>query len=288
MPLDFPLDGVDPRIFGSLPDNVNFDVAHEPTRMTGKKYVVNQSNGEVLGIVGRGYPVNPHPVFFRRVQAAITDTLSWNDLDDAKVRWQTSRFGAFALMDITLPNVKYTVTTDRHQTEVAQRVIALHGLDGLCSNQIYYGAIDKFCTNGMLSGDHTRIKRKNTTNWDLDTFIEELNKAKVEFNDHGRLLQTWADKQVVAEQVHYALKAIVKSDRKAEKLTTLYLNEASTRGHNVFSLYSALTNFATYADERNDFKLRETAADTAAVTMFKREQQVNDWVSHPAFLALAA
>tara|TARA_R110000764_G_scaffold162490_2_gene249756 strand:+ start:990 stop:1856 length:867 start_codon:yes stop_codon:yes gene_type:complete len=288
MPLDFPLDGVDPRIFGSLPDNVNFDVAHEPTRMSGKKYVVNQSNGEVLGIVGKGYPVNPHPVFFRRVQAAITDTLSWNDLDDAKVRWQTSRFGAFALMDITLPNVKYTVTTDRHQTEVAQRVIALHGLDGLCSNQIYYGAIDFFCTNGMLSGDHTRIKRKNTTNWDLDTFIEELNKAKVEFNDHGRLLQTWADKQVVAEQVHYALKAIVKSDRKAEKLTTLYLNEASTRGHNVFSLYSALTNFATYADERNDFKLRETAADTEAVTMFKREQQVNDWVSHPAFLALAA
>lgn len=288
MPLDFPLDGVDPRIFGSLPDNVNFDVAHEPTRMSGKKYVVNQSNGEVLGIVGKGYPVNPHPVFFRRVQAAITDTLSWNDLDDAKVQWRTSRFGAFALMDITLPNVKYTVTTDRHQTEVAQRVIALHGLDGLCSNQIYYGAIDFFCTNGMLSGDHTRIKRKNTTNWDLDTFIEELNKAKVEFNDHGRLLQTWADKQVVAEQVHYALKAIVKSDRKAEKLTTLYLNEASTRGHNVFSLYSALTNFATYADERNDFKLRETAADTEAVTMFKREQQVNDWVSHPAFLALAA
>ena len=256
MPLDFPLDGVDPRIFGSLPDNVNFDVAHEPTRMSGKKYVVNQSNGEVLGIVGKGYPVNPHPVFFRRVQAAITDTLSWNDLDDAKVRWQTSRFGAFALMDITLPNVKYTVTTDRHETEVSQRVIALHGLDGLCSNQIFYGAIDKFCTNGI--------------------------------NAHGRLLQTWADKQLVVQRVQDALKAIVKSDRKAEKLTTLYLNEASTRGHNVFSLYSALTNFATYADERNGFKLRETAADTAAVTMFKREQQVNDWVSHPAFLALAA
>jgi hypothetical protein len=140
----------------------------------------------------------------------------------------------------------------------------------------------------MLSGDHTRIKRKNTTNWNLDTFIDELNEAKVEFNAHGRLLQTWADKQLVVQRVQDALKAIVKSDRKAEKLTTLYLNEASTRGHNVFSLYSALTNFATYADERNGFKLRETAADTAAVTMFKREQQVNDWVSHPAFLALAA
>jgi hypothetical protein len=43
---------------------------------------------------------------------------------------------------------------------------------------------------------------------------------------------------------------------------SLYLQEASTRGHNKFALYSAFTNYASYADERNGFNLRNTENDT--------------------------
>jgi hypothetical protein len=56
----------------------------------------------------------------------------------------------------------------------------------------------------------------------------------------------------------------------------------------MFALYSAFTNYATYADERNGFSLRNTGNDTQAVTMFNRENQVSQWVSNPAFQQLVA
>jgi len=69
---------------------------------------------------------------------------------------------------------------------------------------------------------------------------------------------------------------------------SLYNEEASVRGHNAFALYSAFTNYATYADERNGFSLRNTGNDTNSVSMWLREQEVNKWVSTPQFKELVA
>ena len=69
---------------------------------------------------------------------------------------------------------------------------------------------------------------------------------------------------------------------------TLYNQEVSKRGANVFSLYSAFTNYASYADERNGFQMRNTGNDTKAQTMWNREQEVSKWVSSPQFKQLVA
>ena len=66
----------------------------------------------------------------------------------------------------------------------------------------------------------------------------------------------------------------------------LYNAEVQKRGRNLYSLYSAFTNYSTYADERNGFKERNTGKDTKAVTMWKREEEVSRWVSSPQFKAL--
>jgi heme-degrading monooxygenase HmoA len=84
------------------------------------------------------------------------------------------------------------------------------------------------------------------------------------------------------------LESVIKSERKAEKMYSLYNVEASTRGHNAFALYSAFTNYASYADERNGFNLRNTGNDTNSVSMWLREQEVTKWVSSPQFKELVA
>jgi len=276
------------NMFGDIPESINFDIEFQPTRMSGKDYVVNTTTDAVIGIVGNKYPYNPHPEYFKEVQNAIVENLSAQDLVDAKVSWKTGRWGAFALMDITLPNVIYPITTKKHQTNVAQRIIALHGVDGLCSNQVYFGAIDFFCTNGQITGDWGKVRRKNTANFSLEKFIQELNEAKTDFHEHGRMLQTWADREVNVLKVQETLYTIMDSERAADNMTNQFLSEASIRGYNVFALYSAMTNYATYADERNGFKLRASNNDNTAITMFGREQNVSKWISHPAFKALAA
>ena len=49
-----------------------------------------------------------------------------------------------------------------------------------------------------------------------------------------------------------------------------------------------ITNYASYADERNGFSLRNTGKDTNAITMFRRENQAAQWVNSREFKELLA
>ena len=273
-------------VFGKIPESIDFDLIFEPTRMWNKKYSVNATTGDPVGVVGHTWNGASHPSYFKGVQEEIIEELDAPDLKDVKTRFRTARNGAWAMMDTTFPNVKVTVETMKHKTEIAQRVIALHGIDGSCSNQVFYGGIDFFCTNGMISGEYDTVRRKNTLMFSLDKFIDELRNAKQDFYAHGRKLQTWASTHVSHDQVKLMLEEILKSDRKADKMMNVYNMEAAQRGQNLFSLYSAFTNYASHANESNGFKLRETGNDTQAQSMFRREQDVSKWVSTPQFRAL--
>jgi hypothetical protein len=66
------------------------------------------------------------------------------------------------------------------------------------------------------------------------------------------------------------------------------MQETNTRGHNKWALYSAFTNYASYADEQNGFKLKETGNDTKAISMWSREQEVSKLISDRRFVELEA
>ena len=274
------------NVFGDIPEEIDFDVAFESTRVLHKQYVINANTGQYLDTVGHKFNCASHPDFFRRVQDTMIEELNAPDLQDVNATFRTARNGAWAMMDVTFPNVKVNVETLKHKTEIAQRVIALHGIDGSCSNQVYYGGIDFFCTNGMISGEYDTVRRKNTLLFSLNSFIDELRRAKQDFYEHGRKLQTWASTHIGAVQVEELLSTVMPSDSKADKMLSVYFSEAATRGHNLFALYSAFTNYSSHANDNNNFKLRDTGNDTQAQSMFRREQDVSKWISTPQFRAL--
>jgi hypothetical protein len=271
-----------------IPEYLDFDVAFEDTRMPDKKYVINQSTGQPLGIVGKSFKCASHGDFFRGVVDTATETLSNDDLDGAKYNFKTARNGAWAMLDITLPNVTMDISTDKFETEIGNRIISLHGIDGSCSNQVFFGAIDFFCTNGMITGDHDKVRKKNTSNFSMESFIYELNRARTDFYQQAQQMQVWAHTDLKYVDVSSLLDDMLGSKRKSEKMYSLYMQEASTRGHNKFALYSAMTNYATYADERNGFNLKNTGNDTQAMSMWSREQEVSKWVSDDRFRLLEA
>jgi hypothetical protein len=271
-----------------IPEYLDFDVAFEDTRMPDKKYVINQTTGQPLGIVGKSFQCASHGDFFRGVVSTATETLSEHDLEDAKYSFRTARNGAWAMLDITLPNVTMDISTDKFETEIGNRIISLHGIDGSCSNQVFFGAIDFFCTNGMITGDHDKVRKKNTSNFSMESFIYELNRARTDFYTQAQQMQVWAHTDLKYVDVSSLLDDMLGSKRKSEKMYSLYMQEASTRGHNKFSLYSAMTNYATYADERNGFNLKNTGRDTQAISMWSREQEVSKWVSDDRFRLLEA
>jgi len=271
-----------------IPEYLDFDVAFEDTRMPDKKYVINQTTGQPLGIVGKSFQCASHGDFFRGVVETATETLSNDDLDGARYNFKTARNGAWAMLDITLPNVTMDISTDKFETEIGNRIISLHGIDGSCSNQVFFGAIDFFCTNGMITGDHDKVRKKNTSNFSMESFIYELNRARTDFYQQAQQMQVWAHTDLKYVDVSSLLDDMLGSKRKSEKMYSLYMQEASTRGHNKFALYSAMTNYATYADERNGFNLKNTGNDTQAMSMWSREQEVSKWVSDDRFRLLEA
>ena len=119
-----------------IPDHLDFKVAFEATKMHDKKYVINEDTGEYLGIVGNTFQCAAHGDFFRGVMDTATQELGVDALDGAVNQFRTARNGAWAMLDVTLPNIKTKITTDKAETEIGNRIISLHGIDGSCSNQV--------------------------------------------------------------------------------------------------------------------------------------------------------
>ena len=271
-----------------VPENLDFNVTFEPTKVDDKKYVINENTGDYIGIVGNGFTCASHGDFFRNVMDTTTQTLSDYDMEGAQINWRSAHKDGWAMMDMTLPNVTAKIATDKHETTLMKRIIALHGVNGTCSNTTIFGAIDFFCLNGQIRGKHDKVMRKNTSNFSLDRFIFELEKSQQDFTAQAEQMQRWANTSLAHVNVKELLEGIMRSDRKAEKMHTLYSQEAGVRGRNLWALYSAFTNYATYADERNGFNLRNTGNDTQAISMFKREIDVAGWIDTPQFQAVAA
>ena len=273
-----------------LPTNLDFPLAFETTKFNEKKYVINNKTGDYLGVVGQSFNCATHSSFFEGVQNVMVDSIP-DAMTDSTVRWSSARNNAWAMMDITLPSVSTTIVTDKHSTKIGQRVIALHGVDGSCSNQVFFGAIDFFCTNGMITGDYNKVRRKNTSNFCMNRFIQELNQSSIDFYEQADQLQTWAKTELPVYSTKgwvEFLSKITKSEQKAMKMIHLVQQEVSKRGRNVFALYSAFTNYASYADDRNGFNLRNTGKDTASQSMWARESEVTKWISTPEFKQLVA
>jgi len=281
MPFDIPMQDM-------IPENLDFEVMFEPTKVKDKKYVINGYTGEYIGVVGDTFNCASHTEFFEGVHNTVTENLGEEQCDSMNMKWRTARQNAWAMLDMTLPNVTARIETDKHSTTIAQRIIALHGVDGSCSNQTFFGAIDFFCSNGMVRGEHDKIRRKNTANFTMDRFIRDLRESTQSFYAQSERLQGWANKPLYRGDVKAMLDTLLKSDRMAEKMFGLYNQEASVRGQNVWALYSAFTNYASYADERNGFSLRNTGKDTGAVSMFQRESKVSQWIESKPFKELIA
>jgi len=281
MPFDIPMQDM-------IPENLDFEVMFEPTKVRDKKYVINGYTGEYIGVVGDTFNCASHTEFFEGVHDTVTENLGAAQCEDMNMKWRSARQNAWAMLDMTLPNVTARIETDKHSTTIAQRIIALHGVDGSCSNQTFFGAIDFFCTNGMIRGEHDKVRRKNTANFTMDRFIRDLRESTQSFYAQSERLQGWANKPLYRGDVKAMLDTLLKSDRMAEKMFGLYNQEASVRGQNVWALYSAFTNYASYADERNGFNLRNTGKDTGAVSMFQRESKVSQWIESKPFKELIA
>ena len=273
-------------ITSHLTDDLMFNVAYEKTRVQGKKYVIDTSRDKAIAVVGNSFNCASHYELLKTVEDVIAKGRTPFELSDAKVKINKARDNAVIIADVTLPNVNAKVITDLMSTTICERIIITHGVDGTMSNQVWFGAIDSWCSNGQVIGEHDKLRKKNTRLFTTTILGNELEESRQNFYENSSKLNEWSKIKLDGVDVSEIIKNIVKSDRKAEKMSSLYYNEVANRGSNVFSLYSAFTNYSSYADERNGFSLKNMGNDTESLSMWNREQEVSKWISSNEFKKL--
>ena len=264
---------------------IDFDIGYAPLeRYPEMKYVIRGDNDQAIGVVGKDFNAVSHPEFFGKMRE------TWKELlpelvEDATIYNKVSRHGAWALEEVIFPKAVRTVETSLHQTDLALRFVYWHGVDGSCRNNCLVGAIDFFCTNGMVLGDYDHVKRKNTKGFSMNNFIEEITNLEGRFEEHVAWCQKIARRSVNEHKIRAMLEGIIPSERTQEKMFTSVMDEVETRGWNMWSVYSAFTE---YASHENRFALRSTGNDNYEERQFKRNTDVAKWTSSPEFMALAA
>ena len=278
----------------------DFDIAFAPLeRFPERKYVIRTDTDEAIGVVGKDFGGVSHPEFFGPIREAWSkelgyDSTNWlkqgfkttddGTLEDVEIDTRISRNGAWALEKVTFNNHRATIETSKHKTDTALTLYAWHGVDGLTSNNVISGAIDFFCTNGMVSGDYNKIRKKNTRHFDMNRITHEMEGIYDRWLDHNAWCQKLAEKDISVTSLKNTLEVML-PERASKNMLNSVLDEFSVRGANAWAVYSAFTQYASHEDR---FSFRQTANDNTLERQFKRNEDVAKCIEHPAFLKLVA
>lgn len=244
-----------------------------------------------LAVVGKNYKVVQNEELFRAIEHEfIGGFASWemmhpsdvHPLEGVRVSDKMSYNGAMCLREYVFPNMRCRIND---KSEIAFRTIVVNGFGGT-SVKLYTGAIDFFCTNGMVRGQFDHAVMRHTNGLSIKGIADRVHRSIDVFFKDAELYRGWAKKTITKLDATAFFKSLGMSERMAEKLTRQYLIECQTHGQTVWALYSAMTYYATHNE--GEFKLRETGANHAASTMLHREESVKKWIEHDAWQTMVA
>lgn len=241
----------------------------------------------VLGVVGSEFKLIHNKELFTHVEATIRNVMPARDIAGVQVKDQVARWGTTCYRQYVFPNIQCTVAGNV-RSRVAFRLIVQNGYGGLHSSalRVHAGAIDFYCTNGMISGEYHSAYRKHTKGLVVSGFTDTIHNALQAFTANQDKWNRWAATPVKHAAAMELFRELTTSDRLRENLSDQYLRECDVRGHNLWAVYSAMTYYASHNDGEFALRSRENEQDSAAARMLLRELNVAKWVDSNAWHAL--
>jgi hypothetical protein len=237
----------------------------------------------LLNIVGAAYKLVHNRELFSAVEQAMHDEMLPEHLLGVQVADRVSGWGKVCLRQYIFPAIKCHI--QHTKSDVAFRIIVQNGYGG-SALRIHAGAIDFYCSNGMIRGEYTSTYRKHTSGLVVGHLNATVKTALQEFANGAEQWNTWANKPIRFEQAMKLFEHIALSAKMRDSLNDQLTREVDARGNNMWALYSTLTYYASHND--GAFGLRRTVEeqDTVATTMLGRELNVAKWVQSDAWREL--
>lgn len=225
-----------------------------------------------LAIVGDSYKIVRNNELFPYIEQSMMSTLVPDMFNDVRVNDIVSFGGRDCYREYIFPHLK----CDVRGGDVAFRLIIGNSY-GAKSITLMCGAIDFWCSNGMVFGVYEKTARKHTSGVTLNGIGGWLLNATSTFISHGRRLQK-LEGMYINSTVMDGIKKLLTDEallsaRHVEQIVDATHKEAATRQGtaafpSAWHLYSALTNWATHGD------VRDTGNDHEANTRFERNRHV--------------
>lgn len=241
-------------------------------------------NNVYLSVVNKSYRVVENQEILEPLQQQIANYFDPSVLETIKIKDVVSKSGASCFFDYTFPKVAKEIETRHgHNTTVGLRFILKNSFDGSGAITLYGGAIDFFCTNGSIRGEYDVAKKRHTSSFEIEGFIQYFDDIFEKFKDTVDVYQTYANTKVSnTSKVMTLLNKLVRNsedDAKrrnslSERLFAQYIDESENRGHNVFSVMSALTHYSSHDDDRFGLTKRSDGG-----TLYKRQAKVANWLA---------
>jgi hypothetical protein len=240
----------------------------------------------VLNVVGSTYKLIHNKELFGHVQDTLYKKMPDTSLAGVQVRDKVSGFGRVCLREYVFPNIRCKLKRGA-RSDIAFRLIVQNGYGG-SALRIHAGAIEFFCSNGMITGEYQSTYHKHTAGLVVTGINTAVERALEVFASSQQKWQKWAETPVGHEQAMQLFRDLATSDKLRDNLTHQYMQERDERGDNLYSVYSALTYYASHND--GDFRLRSSVQtqDTEASTMLQRELTVAKWVNSDAWRKVEA
>jgi hypothetical protein len=238
-----------------------------------------------LGVVGQNYKLLKNKELCEGVEETFMQELTEDELEGVSRRDRVSYMGSTCIRDYIFPGIKANIGSEK--SDVAFRVIVVNGYDGSSSFKLYHGAIDYFCTNGMVTGSYDMIYKRHTSGLTIPALTDKVRKAIEIFHEQSEEWSRWTSKKISNETAEECFKAMPNiSERRVLQLMQQYKQEIVSHGPTLWALYSTATFYAS--NSNGYFSVRDTGQDNVASTLLDRENQVRGWLNTDEFLAIAA
>jgi hypothetical protein len=150
--------------------------------------------------------------------------------------------------------------------------------------RIIAGAIEFYCTNGMIRGDYESTYRKHTSRLIINSLNTTVARSISTYIKATHEWRKWTKQPVQHEEAMELFRTIAKTPSMLDKFSDRWMTEIEDRGRNLWAVYSTLTYYSSHNE--GQFAVRQSSADNSSTLMMQRELDVAKWIDTPQFKVL--
>lgn len=246
----------------------------EHVSITKQKAIVREAagGGKWLANVGEKYELVENRDLFPYVEQHFINTLRPEYLRNVETVEHQSYDGRDCYREYRFHDLKCDVGDN--VSDVAYRAIVGNSYGGKAVT-LLSGAIDFFCTNGMIIGQSEKQARKHTSGFTMSGLDTWINNSLDQFTAHSARIERYNNTYIDLTKEdglfeHLVQRGVLSQQRARQAQGAMHEERNKRQGRDtrptMWHLYSALTDWASHSD------VRDTGNDHEANTRIQRTQ----------------